>query len=301
MAMQYFVTVSLLNLRSTPAVANGNVLTVLKDQEVVEVTDASDAAFYKVSCINRKPVVDGYVSKKYLAPVQAIPVAAATAYLKPVNLKGNYASRRDNHAAWQYPLTESNMPMVDPNANAADRIATMHSIIAYLQVDKSARYRRDTHTYCNIYAYDYCYLARVFLPRVWWRGKALLDLKAGQTIAPIYDVTVDEINANGLFAWFEDWGDDFGWTRTYDLNELQTKVNEGRVGVICAANINPQVSGHMCCVIPEKDDRAATRSSGSVVCPLLSQAGAQNLPYYNNNKWWVTQASRFKGAGYWYC
>jgi Bacterial SH3 domain len=299
--MQYFVTASLLNLRSTPATGDGNILTVLKDQEVVEVTDDADDAFYKVSCINRKPAINGYAAKKYLAPIPAAPVTPDTGYLKPVNLKGNYASRRDNHAAWQYPLTESNMPRVDPAAGAADKISTMHSIVAYLQVDKSARYQRDIHTYCNIYAYDYCYLTGVFLPRVWWRGKALLDLKAGQTVSPLYGITVDEVSANGLFAWLEDWGDDYGWTRTYDLNDLQTKVNEGRVGVICAANINPARSGHICCVIPEKGDKMATRSSGVVVCPLLSQAGAKNLPYYYNNKWWVNLAKEFKGYGYWYC
>lgn len=299
--MQYVVTASLLNLRSSPAADEGNILTVLKEQEVVEVIDSSDEEFYKVSCINRKPVVDGYASKKYLAPIPAAPVTPDTGYLKPVNLKGNYASRRDNHAAWQYPLTESSMPRVDPMASVADKINAMHNIIAYLQVDKSARYQRDVHTYCNIYAYDYCYLAGVFLPRVWWRGKALLDLKAGQNVSPLYGITVDEVSANGLFAWLEDWGGDYGWIRTYDLNELQAKVNEGRVGVICAANIHTALSGHICCVIPEKGDRIATRSSGVVVCPLLSQAGGKNLPYYNNNKWWVNLAKEFKGYGYWYC
>jgi len=50
--------------------------------------------------------------------------------------------------------------------------------------------------------------------------------------------------------------------------------------------------------MPEKDNHVATRSGGNVVCPLLSQAGAQNLRFYNNNKWWLLP--QIKEFGFWY-
>lgn len=298
--MEYFVTASLLNLRSSPALAEGNVLTVLKHQEIVDVMDTSNPSFYKVSCLKRNPVITGYASVSYLKPADNL-VLDNIKYLEPVNLNPNASSRRDNHGAWQYPLSELDMPKIDQQASVNERINAMHSIVRYLQVDQSARYKRDVHTYCNIYAYDYCYLTGAFLPRVWWTSKSLIALKAGGTVNPVYNVTVREINANSLFSWLEDWGYDYHWTRTYDLDELQTMVNEGKIGVICAANINPEVSGHICCVIPEKEGYNATRSSGRVVCPLLSQAGGMNFQYYNNNNWWVKSSSRFREYGFWYC
>jgi hypothetical protein len=50
--------------------------------------------------------------------------------------------------------------------------------------------------------------------------------------------------------------------------------------------------------LPEKDNHVATRAGGKVICPLLSQAGAKNLPYYNDNKWWFL--AQIKTFGFWY-
>jgi hypothetical protein len=297
--MDYFVTADLLNLRSSPAIDPGNVILLLKNQEVVTVTDTSNAQFYKVLCIQETPPVEGFVASAYLKPVASmttIPVGA----MIPVNLQPNPASRRNNHGAWQYPLGETDMPEVDVRSDVKTRNARMQQIVDWLAVDKSARYQRDTHTYCNIYAYDYLYLAGAFLPRVWWTTKALQSVLSGTKVNPVYNVTVEEVNANGLFTWLETWGWDFQWVRTYSLDDLQNQVNQGNTGVICAANIDPNRSGHICCVIPEANGKSATRTSGVVTCPLLSQAGAVNLPFYNNNPWWVKLATEFRGFGFWY-
>jgi hypothetical protein len=297
--MDYYVTASLLNLRSSPVVDPGNVITLLKNQEIVTVIDTTNADFYKVRCIQETPQVEGYASSAFLKLVASM-TTVPTGSMVPVNLLPNPASRRDNHAAWQYPIGEADMPEVDPNSDSNTRISCMHQIVDWLAVDKSARYQRDTHTYCNVYACDYLYLAGVFLPRVWWTGKALQAVLAGTKINPVYNMTVEEVNANGLFTWLETWGADFNWVRTYSLDDLQNQVNQGNAGVICAANIDPNRSGHICCVIPETADKTATRASGVVVCPLLSQAGAVNLSYYNNNPWWVKLAKEFRGFGFWY-
>jgi hypothetical protein len=297
--MDYYVTADRLNLRSAPVIDPANVITLLKNQEVVILLDDSNKAFFKVNCTQEQPPVSGYVSSAYLKQVSTM-VTQQTGWMRPVNLPANAASRRDNHAAWQYPLGESNMPGIDPQADMATRIARMHQIVDWLAVDKSARYQRDAHTYCNIYAYDYCYLCGVFLPRVWWQAKALMALQGGQTLNPVYGVNVDELTANGLFGWLQEWGADYQWTRTYSLDDLQNQVNLGYLGVICAANVNANRSGHICFVIPETDDKKATRVNGAVTCPLLSQAGAVNLPYYNTNSWWVSLAAEFRGFGFWY-
>src|SRR5665213_647969 len=298
MANLYTVTATLLNLRSsTFSGDSSNVITRLKNGEVIDVVDASQADWYKVRAINRNPVVEGFAASQYLTQVDPSSPVNNIGLLKPVNLDPNPASRRNNHGALQYPHSEPDMPRVSATTTH-DRISQMYDIVNYLAVDTSARYRKDVYTYCNIYAYDYCYLSNVFLPRVWWTQKAIIALQSGQVLKPLYEVNVTEMNANALYAWLEEWGQDFGWTRTYDLNELQNEVNQGRNGLISGPNVNPNRSGHICCVIPEKDNHVATRSGGNVVCPLLSQAGAQNLRFCNNNKWWLLP--QIKEFGFWY-
>jgi hypothetical protein len=49
--------------------------------------------------------------------------------------------------------------------------ASLGEVIDYIATDKPAHKRyqpRDGLTFCNIYAHDYCFLAGVYLPRVWW-------------------------------------------------------------------------------------------------------------------------------------
>ena len=296
---QYSVTASVLNLRSTPSSSGGtgNIIGRLKKGEIVEVIDGSMKDWYKIRCINWTPVLEGYAASSYLKAVSPVDASLFVGNYSPVNLPANSSSRRNNHGAWQYPLSESEMPRAVVAALNL-RVDSMHQIVQYLQVDKSERYARDQFTYCNIYAYDYCYLCNVFLPRVWWIEKSLLEIAKGVKLLPLYDLTVTEIQANKLYSWLEQWGNEFKWTRTYSLDELQSKVNEGRVGVICGTNINPLQSGHICCVIPERDDKVADRQGGVVICPLLSQAGAKNLEYYNNNRWWLL--SKIKEFGFWY-
>ena len=80
-------------------------------------------------------------------------------------------------------------------------------IIAYLQVEQAPRYKRTrSATFCNIYAHDYCFLASAYLPRVWWRAKAITQLLQGQAVKVRYGVTVEEYNVNSLFNWLEDSG-----------------------------------------------------------------------------------------------
>lgn len=167
-----------------------------------------------------------------------------------------------------------------------------------LNVENSVRYQpKSTATYCNIYAYDYCYLAGVYLPRVWWTSKSLIALSAGKTVKPIYGSTVDEISANGLVGWLKEYGSTFGW-KTGSIEEMQNAANDGQVAVICAQNKIPNKSGHICVVVPETDSQSAERKNGNVIKPLQSQAGANNHKY-STDTWWIRLAPRFREHRFW--
>lgn len=195
------------------------------------------------------------------------------------------------------------MPMMN-NASITSRIESMHAVVSYLQVDKSMRYQKaDGKTYCNVYAYDYCCLTGAYLPRVWWYDTALLQLKSGISLSAKLGISVYELKANRLYDWLDKWGLIFGWQRTYDLDDLQAKVNEGTTGIICGKNRDDTRSGHICCVIPETGTYTANRANAKIICPLTSQAGSRNFqlnidPKYRNYVWW--KSSQMIQTGFWY-
>jgi hypothetical protein len=198
-------------------------------------------------------------------------------------------ARRDSVAARAYPLGETDRPA------RADGSA---SIVRYLAVETSARYQRNTKsTFCNIYACDYCYLAGVYLPRVWWTDGALEKLAAGEEVPVRYGETVRELNANALYGWLKQYGPEFGWSEVGSEDELQRAVNEGKVGVICAQRKVAAASGHIAVVVPEQSDHAAERAGSVVRLPLQSQAGARNFCYSCGlSKWWA--GAQFRAFGF---
>ena len=118
--------------------------------------------------------------------------------------------------------------------NLRSELAT---IIDYLAVDNVAHLRyqpRDGATFCNIYAHDFCHLAGVYLPRVWWTPDAVERLTRGEPVEPRLGSTIDEQRANDLFRWLRAFGPRFGWRQAGSLTELQTEANVGAVGVIVA-------------------------------------------------------------------
>jgi hypothetical protein len=178
----------------------------------------------------------------------------------------------------------------------------VYKIADFLDVANSARYQPTPEsTYCNIYAYDFCYLAQAYLPRVWWMSKTLMEFARtpGYNPKPAYGKNVAELNANALYDWLDEWGDDFGWMRTFDLTDLQGKVNEGRVGIVCARRRDLTRSGHITCVLPEANGLNARRDGAKVTAPLQSQAGVKNKKFFAED-WWVRLAQEYSNFGYWY-
>jgi hypothetical protein len=112
-----------------------------------------------------------------------------------------------------------------------------------------------------------------------------------------YAASVDELSANVLFAWLAEWGDDFGWRRSFDPGEAQRAANDGQVVVMSGARANRNEPGHITVVVPEIDAHKAGRAnSGAVLVPLQSQAGRINRKYHSDD--WGT-ASAWLDRGIW--
>lgn len=301
MTEQFRVVPTALNLRRSPRVTSGNRIAVLPEGTLVEkLGDAADGWWHVRTSLNGI-AVEGFVSARYLAPAGTAEPAPAASGIIAVHLKeGRPDITRANTAGRAFPLGESGGPPA-PAGVGAGRLAALLEIIDWLDVETGARWQpRGNTTFCNIYAYDVCYLAGVYLPRVWWKPAALARLMAGEQVVPRYDVTVQELNANALADWFEDHGARFGWIRTFDTESLQRAANEGRLAVIVAQRTDLNRSGHIQIIAPEHGQHAAKRSNGTVTVPLQSQAGTRNFRYgfLGQGAWWANPA-QFRKHGFW--
>ncbi len=203
--------------------------------------------------------------------------------------------------AGPHSLNESGQPG-RKGETAAERCVELAAIIDWLAVDRAAHQRyqpTSSSTFCNIYAHDYCFLAGVYLPRVWWMPGAIERLAKGETVEPLYEKTIDEQRANDLFRWFRDFGLRFGWRQTGTLSKLQEAANLGGIGIIVARRKEDGRSGHIVAVVPETDaNRAKRDSTGNVIGPLQSQAGSVNFRYRAApNEWW--KGEQFADSAFW--
>ena len=285
-------------LRSEPVVKPSTKIALLPlGHLVTKKAESTVAGWWKVSTTLQGASASGFVSSKYLTPSANFSGPPAHQSISPVHLRNDNLQVTRSGGSRAYPLNETPQPTRHSSNPAATKAAELTAIIKWLRVEQSARYLpHGGTTYCNIYAYDYCYLAGVYLPRVWWTPDAIDKLKAGQPVAPRYAVTVNEVNANSLFNWLKAFGPDFGWSRTFDLTELQNAANDGQVGIICAQRVDLNRSGHICPVVPETASQKAARSGSTVIKPLQSQAGGTNFSY-KALVWWTNP--KFREFGFW--
>ena len=183
-----------------------------------------------------------------------------------------------------------------------DLVAELAKIVDWLAVDDPGHKRyqpRSGLTFCNIYAHDYCHLAGVFLPRVWWTQRAVTDLALGKTVQPLIENTITEVRANNLFRWLREFGADFGWRQTGTPNKLQDAANQGAVGLIIARRKQDGRSGHVTMVVPETGGHLARRNAaGEVTAPLQSQAGTVNFRFGTGKaNWWL--GDQFAESAFW--
>jgi hypothetical protein len=283
-----------LNLRSTPGVAANNLIASLPNGQSAEDLDRTNAPWWKIRTTLHGVVLTGFVHSSFLQAAGAAPVAATAAAITGVHLGEKPGAKPSSDGARAFAIGDATAP----RRGSADRADSLAKIIEYLDVERGVRYQPTvTSTFCNIYAYDYCYLAGVYLPRVWWMDSALVKLARGESVEVRYAVTVHELNANSLFGWLEDFGSQLGWRRVFDLDAMQAHANAGGVGVICAQRKELNRSGHIVAVVPETATQPAARTGGRVVRPLQSQAGRNNFRYTNGpSAWW--QGAEFREFGF---
>jgi hypothetical protein len=293
------VAASSLNLRTSSGSANSsNIAVSLPSGQLVRVLDSSRAdGWWRVSANFRNSPIEGFVASRYLTDVVTETAPPASSIIA-VNLR---ASARLSQPANADPLDEPAAPHRVSDTPEA-RCGELAQIIAFLAVERSRRYTpTPSTTFCNIYAYDYCYLADVYLPRVWWLDSAIQKLSQHQVVVPDLGKTVDEMRANDIETWFGQYGPTFGWKHTLDPADLQAAANQGGVGIVVARNSIDSHSGHIVVVPPETNDFKAKRAdSGQVIVPLQSQAGRVNFRYGMGRKgtaWW--SGSEYRAFGLW--
>ena len=287
-----------LNLRSQPVVDPSTKLAVLPiGQLITKKAESATKPWWEVLTTIQGTDVDGFVNSKYLTPVATFVEPAPHSSLSPVHLRNPGINVTRSGIQRAYALNEPNQPTRNGNDPAQQKVEELTTIIEWLKVDQSARYQpAPKTTYCNIYAYDYAYLSGVYLPRVWWTADAIHKLESGVAVSPKYGDTVDELNANSLFDWFKNYGTTFGWTRAFDLTQLQNAANDGQVVIISAKQKDLHRSGHICAIVPETPDHMAVRSGATVIKPLQSQAGKHNHPYFTI-VWW--NDPKYSDFGFW--
>jgi hypothetical protein len=188
-----------------------------------------------------------------------------------------------------HPMLEADIPIRDLSTLESKK-ESLKQLIDKLDVTKNTRYQRTIEdTYCNVYSFDYCTYAQVYLPTVWWTKEALYQILNGHKIEAVFNETVEPIYSSAIHDWFMNWGSHFGWKRVSTVEELQEKVNaNGGVGIICAKRKKVGLSGHIVPVVPETAIKKAYRENGKVIYPLQSQAGKLNYNYFAKARkdWW---------------
>lgn len=193
------------------------------------------------------------------------------------------------------------VPMCPRGGSKEEKVAAIDSIVDALDVEHSARYlSTPERTYCNVYACDVMKALGVYLPRVFWTGRTLFELaRAPDDVSARYDDAVHELDANALHGWLGQWGPEFGWHRSFRLDEVQRHVNDGAAAVVCASTIDPNRFGHISCVVPETRGHSAERVAGHVFAPLQSQAGANNRARFAE-AWWADRRAQYSEIGFWW-
>lgn len=296
---------TVLRLRSEPRIPkddpSANVIARLPDGQIVHRLDGKkDDKFWEVETSLNGAHFRGFAGSEFLKPagkaVDEVPVITLQQEPQEGDIpavsmprKGDSITKRSEPAG-ALSLNEPRQPGRKAETGA-ERCAELAAIIDWLAVDKTSNKRyqpTSTATFCNIYTHDYCFLAGVYLPRVWWLPGAIERLAKGEDVEPIYEKTIDEQRANDLFRWLRDFGPRFGWRATGTLTKLQDAANLGGLGIIVARRKDDGRSGHIVMVVPETDSNRARRNSdGEVIAPLQSQAGSVNFRYGTNKlDWW---------------
>ena len=303
----HVVTALKLNLRSAPDSSKNNVVIVLSQgMEVTKVGGSPVSGWIEVTAQIVTMSVRGFVSEKHLTPIGAAtfpqsPPVSATGTLPRADLGPHANARRNNRGSWAYRIGEAGQPGL-PSTHSGGMVAGIAEVIDWLNPGNSAHLRwwpQGSTTYCNVYSHDAALMMGCYLPRVWWTSSAIGRILAGHTVPVTYGTTVNEMRANNIFDWLEEYGASFGWLRETSPDALQMAVNPGRVGIICAQRTDMNRPGHIQIVAPEQNGHVAKRVNGVVTQPLQSNAGSRNFTWGQlGTNWWTS--SSFREFGFWH-
>ncbi len=314
-----------LRVRSEPIESqpsNKNVIARLPDGQAVRaVTGTSQNGFLEIETGLFGALIRGFVSEQFLVPITRVNRTADTAVeltnlavtadppavLAAVSIPSVTMPRKAGTVTTRagvanaHSLNEPGQPSRKGTTPSA-LVAELSTIIDWLAVESPdhSRYKRTVkQTFCNIYAHDYCILAGIYLPRVWWTSKALIKIAAGEDVSPLIEKTITELRANDLFRWLRDFGSNFEWRQTGTTTKLQQAANEGGIGLIVARRKDDDRSGHIVVVVPENATHSARRNAqGDVTHPLQSQAGATNFRRGTSTlNWW--RGEQFAESAFW--
>jgi hypothetical protein len=306
--------ISPLWVRSEPKISSpptANVIAQLPDGHPVRaVTGTKAKNFLEIETSLAGAHVRGFASADFLTPapgVNEIPIVQPASTPPATGIVEVFMPRpaglitKRTAPAGAHSLNEPDMP-ARKGTTPDDLRASLGEVIDYLAPDKTAykRYQpRDGLTFCNIYAHDYCFLAGVYLPRVWWTPGAIERLTRGETVEPLIENTITEMRANDLFRWLRDFGPRFGWRQTGTPTKLQQEASQGAIGLIVARRKEDGKSGHIVAVAPETEtERAVRNAAGEVTRPLQSQAGAVNFRRGTGSlNWW--KGAQFAESAFW--
>ncbi len=309
-AATHRVTAASLNLRSSPRVRPSTRIAVLAhDTPVEELGEAEISGWVMVRVMLNQVLREGFVAARWLArlPPEAAAFAIRTGQIgrvpiPPARLSaGNQTITRARGGGRLYPLTETGGPRVT-GSTIETRVRQLLKVIAWLDCEnpEHGRYRaKGRSTFAETYVCDYCELAGVFLPRVWWTADGLARIARGERVDAALGQNVRGLPINGLHDWLEDHGSAFGWHREIELIDLQAAANGGEVCLIVARHHDLNRAGRVVAAVPEHAGCLARRDrEGDVVRPVESGCGARNRRCATaRSAWWLS--ATYSSHGLW--
>jgi hypothetical protein len=311
------VTSNTLNLRSEPKIppvnSFSNRIAALPNGHLVSLISGSPGdKWFEIETSLNGANLRGFAASEFLEKVTAnstsIPITVPFASPPQNGIVAVFMPRKAGtttkrtELAGALSLKEPGQPSRSNSSDTAVLREELMKILDWLDVEKASHKRYQPgngKTFCNIYAHDFCHLAGIYLPRVWWTQKAIERLARNEMVEPLLGSTIVEIRANSIFGWLRDFGERFGWRQTGELTKLQNAANLGGVGLIVAKRVDEGKSGHMTIVLPELDNvRAKRDANGEVTAPLQSQAGAINFKMSTGKAgWWLDP--KFRDHAFW--
>lgn len=212
------VTSNTLNLRREPAVPadnpSANRIAALPNGHLVSLISGSPGdKWFEVETSLNGAHLRGFAASDFLElvttkakaipilrPFAAEPQSGVAAVFMPHS--GGTITKRTGIAG-PFSLNEPAQPSRSSTAEPSVLRKEIIKVIDWLNVEKP-RHKRyqpgEGKTFCNIYAHDFCHLAGVYLPRVWWTQRAIEKLARNKNVQPLLNATIEEIRANGIFS-----------------------------------------------------------------------------------------------------